>query len=119
MSAVRLSPATLAGIKAQHADLILPEEENQVEQVTLYRCLACKELHEDEDDAVDCCLTPLQRYKLSCPVCGNDGFWEPRLAADCCLWKDIPQPERWAIGDAVQAGKTWLEALGLQREVPL
>lgn len=47
---------------------------------------------------------------MRCPVCTTQHS-EYRLAADCCLWKDLPAPTRWRIADAVEAGATWLDAI--------
>jgi hypothetical protein len=46
-------------------------------------------------------------------VCGTTAETH-RLAADCCLWKDIGAAERWRIADAVEAGATWADQLGVK-----
>lgn len=117
MSAVRLSPLNFSGLIATNRKLVVGSEEGlRSEQVTMWRYTACLDLYDDEEDVDSCCQPSVASGRaLVCPVCAADGFNDHRDATDCCLWKDLPAPERWAIADAVEAGKTWLEACGLQQ----
>ncbi len=82
----------------------------------MYRCPECRELHEREDEAEDCCNETAASENganpTNCPVCG-EMYQSCRDAADCCLWKDLDAPTRWAIADAVEAGGEWTTELGL------
>lgn len=88
-----------------------------VESVHCWRCVECCELHEFLSDAEDCCAEEWIKAGPSfaqCPICATDhgnhsDSW--RLAADCCLWKDLDAPTRWAIADAVEGDSTWAEQL--------
>lgn len=114
---VKLSLPTLIGIKSR-IQLTQPGEEEAsgcVEEVVMYRCPKCCELHEWEEDAIDCCKKPNQPSKddgANCPVCGEKHLTH-RNAADCCLWKDLDATTRWKIADAVEAGAEWPVALGI------
>ena len=86
--------------------------------VTKYECTDCGELHDWECDAEDCCEETRKHAAAAgdgtnCPVCG-EGYSTHHLAADCCLWKDFDAATRWRMADAVAAGSTWAEQLGIQ-----
>lgn len=89
----------------------------RIEEVVMYRCPACRDLHEFEDEAADCCKpkAPPQSW-ATCPVCGEHHRTH-RDAADCCLWKDLDAYARMAIADAVEAGSDWITELGLIEKV--
>lgn len=95
------------------ADEAKGTEKRKPEQVIAYRCQECEELHEFKADAEDCCPPEELSQKWVCPLCSADHS-EPRLAADCCLWKDYDAPTRWRMADAVEAGSNWAEQLGVQ-----
>lgn len=82
------------------------------EYTEVYRCDNCSDIHDDEGDAEDCCAEDVLEARLNdnCPACGKEAS-DFREAADCCLWKDLDAPKRWAIADAVEAGATWQEAI--------
>lgn len=112
---IKLSPLTLSGLVARAR--LVPEEPptaRRPRMVTMWQCTVCDELHEDHDDAVECCSVKPEAKSTdaqpSCPVCGieYDGY---RNAADCCLWRDPPAETRWTIADRVAAGTPWVEAL--------
>lgn len=113
---MRLSPQTISGVlRIQRTD----DQPNKnkihtIETVTAYVCPKCGDLHEWRDDAVECCKTQLEMEAdvASCPVCAEQ-YSTHRDAAECCLWKDLSAPERWKIADAVEAGSTWAEELGI------
>jgi hypothetical protein len=113
-----LSPLKFSGLLARQADIVhmpgSPTYRRMVEQVTLYRCPECRELHDDEDDALECCFETSAAAASSscCPVCA-DKAPDHYAAAECCLWKDMALPERWRVATAVRGGATWAEALGL------
>lgn len=125
---MNLSPLNFVGLIARINDSDLargskwmakPEKKKRRKaiQVICWQCPACSDTHEDEDDAEDCCAdessgTAHEEGSSDCPVCGL-GYPEPRVAADCCLWKDLDAPTRWRMADAVEAGSTWQTQLGL------
>lgn len=111
---MQLSPLNLFGIKSQMAMAAMkePKGSRRVEEVVMYRCPECSELHDWEDDAEDCCVETHDADAPNCPVCGEK-YDSHRSASDCCLWKDLDAPTRWKIADAVRAGATWADALGL------
>jgi hypothetical protein len=117
---MQLSPLNYFGIAAR-AQIGVVEDEptkarRQIEEVVMYRCPECHELHEYEDDAEDCCKDEEEAAArgagTDCPVCGEK-YATHRDASDCCLWKDIDALTRWAIADAVEAGSEWATELGL------
>lgn len=117
---MKLSPLTRHGITSR----ILADGERQriegkkgrrqVEEVTVYRCPKCGDLHEYRSDAETCCQVSAEESLsgTNCPVCG-ESHYDHRNAADCCLWKDLDGPTRWRIADAVEAGSEWVEELGM------
>lgn len=76
------------------------------EEVVMWRCTECYELHDDEDDAAECCpekVEPagcgdllLETGQVRCPLCGtpNEDYEE---AVDCCMWKTHGPAERRAL----------------------
>lgn len=124
---ISLSPAARRGIfhhliardTKEAAEQKRERDLDRVEEVTMYRCTECDQIHHDEDDAVDCCAPDAvaelhdQEAPGTCPVCGQD-FMSARDAADCCLWKDLDAPTRWRMADQVDAGSTtWSQLLGV------
>jgi hypothetical protein len=91
----------------------------RIEEVICYKCLECSALHDDEDEAMDCCAPDAveclhdQEVPDQCPVCGQEAT-SPHEAADCCLWKDVDHVTRWKMADQVEAGATWAEVLGVR-----
>lgn len=82
-------------------------DKSEPEEVVMYRCPTCEELHDDEFDAKNCC----SESGVYCPVCASN---EPRTyseAVDCCLWKALPISKRLSVADEMEAGKTWAEAI--------
>ncbi len=100
-----------------------------------FKCPVCDDLHKRERDAESCCprdadevwVHPksgevfhseesLHEYMLAeadesiCPVCLNV-CRDTHDAANCCLWKDLDASARFRIANAVDAGKTWADAL--------
>jgi hypothetical protein len=115
----RLSPLTLSGLNLYSCGAT-PHHTAAVEEVVMYRCCACQEIHEDETDAENCCSGGDVDGKTSlknCPVC-NEPWAAFRDAADCCLWKDLDAPTRWQIADAVEAGSTWIDQLRIRKVLP-
>ena len=117
----RLSPYTVSNMR-RHGFLtallsakVRDPEPRRAEEVTAYRCPDCGDLHEDEDDALQCCEPAGhdQDAEIACPVCTVKHI-DHREAADCCLWRDLDAPTRWRVADAVEAGATWAEALSAQ-----
>lgn len=86
-------------------------KQSTVTEVVMYRCNECDELHDWESDAEECCATEVTASaKPNCPVCDSE-YSDHREASDCCLWKDLDAPTRWAMADAVDAGSTWANEL--------
>lgn len=120
-----LSPIVIAGLRAclgdgesLHAVLKAERRERpEPERVVMWRCPICDELHEDEDDAAECCAevddgveTHPEEAACVCPVCGADHA-SPRSAADCCLWHDLAAYQRAEVARRVEEGATWLTAI--------
>jgi hypothetical protein len=92
--------------------------------IECWRCPECYATHDDEDDAAECCADDpedVQRQddgiSSDCPICGHhfDDF-DYQAAADCCMWKDLAPPTRWAIAAAVEAGQTWIESIQMHTQ---
>jgi hypothetical protein len=89
--------------------------------IECWRCSECREVHSWESEAEECCADEDAKAAptaTDCPVCAAK-YSEHRDAADCCLWKDIDAPTRYRMADAVEAGSTWVEQLGLTPNVEL
>lgn len=122
---LNLSPAARRGIFhnliARDSDTARLASETKarrrVEEVTCWRCLECDALHEDEDEAMDCCEPAVAVHDEEigdhCPVCSKE-YANPHEVADCCLWKDIDAPTRWRMACQVEAGSTWAQVLGVE-----
>ena len=121
---IALSPAARRGIfHTLIARAGIPEElekrlrQASVTEVVRWRCNICRDLHDDEDDAAECCSAAVTSHAEElpnwCPVCGKEAT-SPHAASDCCLWKDIDANTRWRMADQVEAGSTWKETLGVQ-----
>lgn len=116
----RLSPATLAGMQAWEgitAEMMATDEADiEVEAVTVYECPDCNERHDFESDAIACCEHVRLERKLGkpdptlCPVCGAEHS-SVTEAADCCLWKDLDAYRRYRIGQMVEGGVPWRDAI--------
>ena len=115
---IAISPLNRFGIagRMQISGAEEAKPKRRIEEVVMYRCPECGELHEWEDDAEDCCKEAAapanEADTTNCPVCGKK-YLSHRDAADCCLWKDLDAPTRWAVADAVEAGSEWVTELGL------
>jgi len=111
---MQLSPLNKMGVicRSRRVENEQSRGKGRVEEVVMYRCPVCDQLHEDEDDAEECCEFNESNSDTNCPVCGEK-YNSHRDAADCCLWKDIPALKRWEIADAVEAGSDWQTELGL------
>lgn len=73
-----------------------------------WKCHECGEIHENEDDAYDCCRPEVSEGYL-CPECGEFHRREQN-ALDCCEHdQDAPPPPPTAAE---------LEAAGQQRLIP-
>lgn len=83
----------------------------EVEEVVMYRCGVCGDLHDDEDDAEDCCTATNEQSGVYCPVCASSDPRNYSEAVDCCLWKALPVCKRLSIVDQMELGSTWAEAL--------
>lgn len=77
-------------------------------EVVQYRCNACMTMHDDEDDARNCC-SPDDDMDF-CPICGSEAP-DVQAAASCCLWKELDEPTRAALARAVEGGMRWSQAL--------
>ena len=126
MSPARLSPLNFSGLIGTMR--LLEDQQSQgpeggwrVEEVTMYRCTVCTEVHDDEDDAQACCkpkavsaaaaITQL----MVCPVCADSNFGSYLEVTNCCLWKDLPFVERERIATALDRGSDWLTELSVSR----
>lgn len=121
-----LSPLNFRGLLATQGIVQIPgvrPEKQRVRRTPIecWRCPECLDVHDDEDDAAECCehvemkggeLPTEAQVKPTCPVCGK-GAWSFEDASDCCLWKDIDATTRHRMAAAVEAGSTWVEQLGV------
>lgn len=126
---MRLSPLNLRGLLTAQGLLIAGAptahaagangKAPRPREVTMFRCGTCNDLHDEYEEAEDCCA-PLAASGLpvrddnpnACPVCAAE-YGNTREATNCCLWKDIDAPTRYALADRVEGGATWPEALGI------
>lgn len=69
-----------------------------------WRCEECLTIHDDEDDAIECCQPDVSMIWV-CPRCGEI-HGEEAMARDCCGGED---------GEPVRLSPEELEALGQQR----
>lgn len=93
------------------------DKREPAEEVTMWRCPVCAELHDWESEAEDCCqgAEPLfpKEGDIECPVCGGLNK-DHHDAANCCLWKDLDAAARFRIACAVEAGADWSDAIALE-----
>ncbi|MBK5571791.1 hypothetical protein [Ensifer sp. SSB1] len=100
--------------EAPEGALLAPDEQLErraPEEVVMWRCAECFDLHHDEDDAADCCDDSdddascggmlLESGRVLCPCCGtaNADFED---AVECCLWKTIGPAERQALAQQMR-----------------
>lgn len=117
---MQLSPLNFFGIVQRTQRGVVEDEptkaRRRIEEVVMYRCPECHELHEWQDDAEECCKEKKEAADrgagTDCPVCG-EAYATHRDASDCCLWKDVDALTRWSIADAVEGGSDWATELGL------
>jgi hypothetical protein len=132
MAELSLSPLNFRGLLASQHLVGEPvtdqpphkkRREGAGEAEPCWRCCACEFTYELRRDAEECCAdeeddAPRNRAghhedaPTPCPVCSMPAY-SFRDAADCCLWKDIDAARRWRMADAVEAGGSWAEQLGL------
>lgn len=79
-----------------------PCERLAPEEVVMYRCQGCHELHDDEDDAIDCCPADDEDGGLRCPCCGTEHD-DADGVVDCCMWKTHSIAERQALAQQLRA----------------
>lgn len=115
----RLSPLNFQRFVTQShlesSERVKEKKARQVERVTMWRCPECTEVYEWRDEAEECCPEEIETEQWKCPLCTAPNE-SAREAADCCLWKDFDAPTRWRMADAVDAGGTWADELGVQVE---
>lgn len=75
---------------------------------TKFRCNDCHELHDTEDDALDCCAPGFEERYI-CPLCDTDHAMAGDAFACCGFDPDGPPPPPSAAE---------LEAHGQQRLIP-
>ena len=56
--------------------------------VNKWRCEECDEIHDEYDDAVECCKPRVTECFL-CPVCGSN-FISEEIAIGCCNADELP-----------------------------
>jgi hypothetical protein len=59
--------------------------EGHVEEVDAYKCTHCNTLHEDKDDAIDCCNSVEEFIAYKCTKCDTLHEDEDE-AKTCCDW---------------------------------
>jgi len=112
---MHLSPLNFSGLLANARAAEDPSlRERRIEAITVYRCPDCYSDYEFETDAELCCEPERDDGRsTACPVC--NAHWDDyHHAVDCCLWKDIDGPSRWRIAEAMEAGSTWADQLGVR-----
>lgn len=113
----QLSPSTRAGL-ARMRELIEqpPQPKRRRRLDPVYLCPTCHDVHEHEEDAVDCCQpadAESDRLPRTCPVCLTEHTATDE-AAHCCLWHDLNWLQRYLVARAVEAGSTWHDAIERQ-----
>lgn len=112
---MQFSPLNFCGLiqnVSQTGDITQSVKNGLVREIEIikYECCSCAEQYDAKEDALECCHD-VQRT-TDCPVC-NSACRDHRDATDCCLWKDLDGPTRWAMADKVEAGSTWAEVLNI------
>jgi len=110
---MNLSPLNFSGLIATDLGPVTEKKRGRAVEIVQWSCSECCCVYDDEDEAAECCGDEDEEYACACPVCGTGKYEDARDASDCCLWKDIDAPTRWKMADAVDAGSTWAEQLGV------
>lgn len=122
---MQLSPLNFRGLMATLCIVGEPLQEapstkrTRQRAIECWRCSECLDVYERESDAEVCCAynhVKSASTDPACPVCAEK-YVNHREAANCCLWKDIDAPTRYRMADAVEAGSTWGNQLGLTPNV--
>lgn len=115
---ISLSPLNFNGLIATSKGLMSDLPEGHPAQKTrtaieCYRCPACRQVFDDEDQAIECCKDEDFLVGVNmCPVCTSNAT-DPRAATNCCLWKDLDAATRYALADRVANGEPWAVVLGV------
>lgn len=114
---IQLHPATLHGLARMRELYDTPPtaERRHTYVEPVYPCPICGDEHDREDDALDCCQKDepaTDRLAITCPVCRTEHS-DSHEAAHCCLWHDLTWLQRYLIGNAVEAGATWPDAIDM------
>lgn len=123
---IQLSPLNLSGLLSgwrgkENPNAATGKKRKRAHEVTYWACPVCGERFDEyeEKEAEACCQgqgNGLDDESPGCPVC-EQRYTDHREAADCCLWKDIDAPTRYRMADAVAAGSSWADELGVQSNV--
>ena len=66
-----------------------------------WQCEECGEIHDDEDDARECCMPRIHEVFV-CRECG-EAYPTEQAATQCCADSDEPvRPDPWALERAGQ-----------------
>lgn len=116
LSRALLSPSVARGFDLFGDKVLEKPKRKHAEEVTMWRCPECGDLHDDEDEAEACCQGEEDKPEYACPICSRkaeDGLAD---ALDCCLWHDFDYMARTRIGHRVEAGMLWSEAIQQELE---
>lgn len=111
-----LSPLNFVGLLSTIGmGIQAPDPEDRPRAIECWRCPECHDVYDDEFEAEECCQGEADDDdRPACPCCARTCA-DHREASDCCLWKDLDTITRWRMADAVQAGSTWAEQLGIEQ----
>lgn len=109
MLAIRLPRS----INAEPAQELKDERKPKPEEVVMWRCPVCLEMHDWEEDAADCCAEDEGNDDLAsiaracCPSCSTQ-YETYESAVDCCMWLTHSPAERWELARQLRAyGYLW------------
>ena len=118
---MNLSPLNLSGMLARDRGVsadstAVKNERKSAREIVTWACPICRNAFDEDEEkkAEECCQgKACDEENNSCPVC-DKSYINHREAADCCLWKDIDAPTRYKMADAVEAGSSWSQELGVR-----
>ncbi|USE78882.1 hypothetical protein NDR89_19795 [Cupriavidus gilardii] len=102
-------------INAEPAQELKDERKPKPEEVVMWRCPVCLEMHDWEEDAADCCAEDEWNDDLAsiaracCPSCRTQ-YETYESAVDCCMWLTNSPAERCELARQLRAYGYLLES---------